>query len=329
MNNIYPENAILMAPLAGYTDLPYRRSFRRHEAHYIFTEMVDASSLIYAERRSRKFLDRGKDEKWLGLQLVGSNLEEIEKAIEIVNRHEFSILDINMGCPTPKVVKKGKGAGLAKDPDHAAKIAELMVMKSRFPVTAKIRIQDENDPEPTIRLSKKLEETGIRALTIHGRLMHKVYSGECHANIISAVREALGIQVIANGGVMDSKSMEDLKEESGCSETMVARGAMGNPWIFEFLQNKRTGPVTTKELVAEMEQHIMDVVDYYDNESFALKISRKFILDYLSGRGYGGKLKSTVSSLSTVEDFQRLIEEVKKGPSERFLIQQASLQKKE
>ena len=315
--NIYPKNSIIMAPLAGYTDLPYRRSLRRYGCYYAFTEMVDTGSLIYSKRAARNFLDRGDDEDWLGVQIVGAKIDEIEKAVDTINRHEFSVLDLNLGCPTPKVVRKGKGAGLGKTPELAAKIIELMVKKSRFPVTAKIRIQDTLEPEPTVYLAKKLEEAGVRAITIHGRLLKAIYSGICYADIIAAVRESVNVQIIANGGVMDRKSYLKLKEDSGCSEIMIARAAMGNPWIFEEITENRIKPPTTEELCDEMERHVLETVEYY-GEAMAMKLSRKYILDYLGGRGYTGKLKCSVSVISTVDEFKYFMEEVRKGPTQRY-----------
>lgn len=314
---IYSNNALIMAPLAGYTDLPYRRSCRRHGCFYSFTEMVDTGSLVYSTRNTRKFLDRGRDEEWLGVQIVGSKLNEIEKAVEIINEHEFDVLDLNIGCPTPKVVKKEKGAGLSKYPEHVAKIIELMVKKSHFPVTAKMRIQHTTDPEDTVYLAKKIEEAGAQALTVHGRLLSAIYSGPCYADIISAVRKNVKIQVIANGGVMDKDSYHKLKTDSGCSQIMIARGAMGNPWIFEEIKNDKSIIPSTEELADEIEMHITETISYY-GENFGCKLCRKLILDYLGGRGFSGEFKLRVVKLSTLEDFKEFMKELRKGPTERY-----------
>ena len=314
---IYPTNAVIMAPLAGYTDLPYRRSCKRHGCIYAFTEMVDTGSLVYSSRNTRRFLDRGQDEEWLGIQIVGCKLNEIEKAIEIINEHDFDVLDLNVGCPTLKVVKKGKGAGLAKHPEHVAKIIELMVKKSMIPVTAKLRIQDTIDPEKTLVLAKKIEEAGAQALTVHGRLLSAIYSGPCYPNIISAIRESVKIQVIANGGVTDKDSYHKLKNDSGCSEIMIARGAMGNPWIFEEIKNNESVIPSTEELANEVELHIVETISYY-GENFGCKLCRKLILDYLGGRGFSGEFKSGVVKLSTLEEFKNFIKELREDPTKRY-----------
>ncbi len=315
--SIYPKNSVIMAPLAGYTDLPYRHSLRRHGCYYAFTEMVDTGSLIYAKKVTRNFLDRADDESWLGVQIVGAKIDEVEKAVDIINQREFSVLDLNLGCPTPKVVRKGKGGGLGRNPDLAAKILELMVKKSKFPVTAKIRIQDTEDPASTIYLSKKLESAGAQTITVHGRLLKAIYSGPCYTDIINAVRESVKVQVIANGGVMDYDSYVKLKNDTGCSEIMIARGAMGNPWIFQGIINGNDVYPTTEELSDEIESHVLETIDYY-GEEMAMKLSRKFILDYLGGRGYTGKLKCKVATVSSLYEFKSFMEEVRKGPTERY-----------
>ncbi|MCF7791906.1 MAG: tRNA-dihydrouridine synthase family protein [Victivallales bacterium] len=315
---IYPENTVIMAPLSGYTDVPYRHSLRRHGCNYAFTEMIDTGSLVYAKGRTRNFLDRAEDEEWLGVQIVGNRIDEIKKAVEIINTRDFSVLDLNIGCPTPKVAKKGKGAGLARDIDYAAKIIEAMVKKSHFPVTAKIRIQDINDPSPTVDFIKKLENAGLQAVTVHGRLMKSIYSGPCYTDIIKAVKENVRMPVVANGGVMNYQDYKDIMNRSGCSRIMIARGAMGNPWIFEELTTGIKRYISTEELCDEMQKHISEIAEYYE-EITAMKLSRKIILDYLQGRGFPRKLKCEVSQIRTLDDFKRFMLKVKEGPSRRFL----------
>ncbi|HBM17382.1 MAG TPA: hypothetical protein DD381_13730 [Lentisphaeria bacterium] len=317
---IYENDALILAPLAGYTDIPYRLSARRHGCVYAFTEMVDVSSIVYVRKKSFKLLERDESEKWLGVQLVGRDLEQMSKAVDIVNEYNFDVLDFNMGCPTPKVAKKGKGAGLAKEPELACRIIEAMIKKSRIPVTAKIRIQDENNPDSTIVLAKKLEAAGIQALTIHGRTYEKMYLGSSHPKIISAVRENLKIQVIANGGAFDKETYDALRSQSGCSAVMLARGAMGNPWLFEELLGKHEGIVPTDELVAEMRLHIGEMIGLY-GEKWGMKMARKIAVSYVKGRGYGGEMKNKATKISTWANFEAYLTEVERGPSEDFLKQ--------
>jgi len=316
--NIYPENSIILAPLSGYTDLPYRHSARRFGCKYCFTEMIDAGSLAYGNAKTTRFMDRGSDEEWLGVQLVGCDHERISRAVEILNQHDFNVLDFNLGCPVPKVAKKGAGAVLGQNIDEAVKCFELIKKLSRHPLSAKIRILDEQDPETTLRLVKGLTEAGAQAITIHGRVKNKFYAGPVYFDIIAAAREAVDIQIIANGGITSTASYDEIREKTGCDTVMLARGAMGNPWLFRELADKNNYiPPSSEELCAELETHVMEMISYY-GETLALRIARKVILDYLKSRGFPGKIKSKVSFLHTTEDFAEFMKIVREGPSERY-----------
>ncbi len=318
MKYFYPENSILLAPLAGFTDLPYRNSARRFGCKYAFAEMVDAGSLVYGNAKTFRFMERGDNEEWLGAQFLGSNPEILSKATQIMNEYNFDVLDFNLGCPAPKVVKKGAGAALGLRPDDAIRAFDSIVKLSRFPVTAKIRILDEQDPAPTVDLCKRLEASGAKAITIHGRIKDKFYAGDVFHDVIDAVREEVDIQIIANGGVMGTESYDAIREQTGCESVMLARGAMGNPWIFKLLLDPETFlHPTAVELAEEMETHILNMIDYY-NESLALKIGRKVILDYLKGRGYGGTMKSRVSKICKLDDFKGFIDDIKQGPNDSY-----------
>lgn len=315
---IYPENSIIHAPLAGFTDIPYRNSAHRHGCKYAFAEMIDAGSLVYGTQKTLRFLERSNQEEWLGYQFVGSDTETLTKATKIIDKLDFDVLDFNLGCPAPKVSKKCEGAALARVPDAAIRAFDAIVKASTHPVTAKIRIIDELDVEPTLDLCKRLENSGAQAITIHGRIKEKFYSGPVSFNIISEVREALNIPVIANGGVMGLKTYNEIRRETGCDTIMVARGAMGNPWIFNILNEKDEFiPPTPTEVALELEQHVMEMVEYY-GEQLAMKISRKIILDYLKGRGFGGAMKARVSKLCSKDDLRHFVDDMKKGPAESY-----------
>jgi tRNA-dihydrouridine synthase B len=315
---IYPENSLILAPLSGHTDMPYRNSARRMGCVYAFTEMIDAGSLVFGNEKTLRFLDRAPGEKWLGAQLVGSEPEILSKAVEILNKHNFSVLDFNLGCPAPKVAKKGEGAALGKDFDRALKAFNTIKKASTIPVTAKIRILDENDPAPTIKLAKALENAGAEAVTVHGRIMKSFYSGPVFHEIISAVRAELKIQTVGNGGVMGHPDYCEMKEKTGCDAIMLARGAMGNPWIFRELSSfEEYVPPSASELAAEIAKHIHEMINYY-GETLAMKVSRKVILDYMRGRGFPGELKKKVSFLSTKNELDKFIDEIRQGPSYRY-----------
>lgn len=302
---IYPEGALILAPLSGFTDLPYRRSARRHGAFFTFAEMVDAASLAHTPQRGLALAKRGPEEEFLGVQLVGSDIEWLKRSCDELNARDFSLLDFNLGCPVSKVVKKGAGAALGRNLDAALKCFEVLAERSRFPVTAKLRILSHDDPAPTVRLAEGLAALGARALTVHGRVLEDFYTGPVRGDIISAVREAVapsGVQVIANGGVKDRESLERLRRESGCSCVMLAQGAMGNPWLFAELA-QGAPPPTLEEWKTEVRTHVSDMVALY-GENGALRQARKIIHDYLRGRGFSAGYRDRASHLCTFREFE-------------------------
>jgi tRNA-dihydrouridine synthase B len=294
-----------------------RMSARRCGCRFAFTEMIDAGSLVFGSFKTLKLIERDPSEDWLGVQLVGSEVDTLKKAVEILNQREFDVIDFNLGCPAPKVVKKGEGAALALRHDDALRAFETIVKSARHPVTAKTRIQSETDPAPTIALAKRLQDAGAQALTLHGRVMKAFYSGPVFHQIIKAVRESLTIQVVANGGAFDKESCETLLKESSCDCAMLARGAIGNPWLFGEISTPGFRHPTQFELADEMERHIGEMVSFY-GEEMALVVGRKVMLEYLRGRGYAGALRASVSFISKMEEFLRLVAEVRKGPAEGY-----------
>ena len=302
---VYPENALILAPLSGFTDLPYRRSARRHGAFFAFAEMVAAASLAHTPERGLALAKRGTEEEFLGVQLVGADHEWLKRSCDELNARDFSLLDFNLGCPVAKVVKKGAGAALGRHIDAALACFELLTRYSRFPVTAKFRILTHDDPAPTVELALGLASLGARALTVHGRTLEDFYTGPVRADVISAVREAAapyGIPVVANGGVRDKKTCEALRRASGCSRIMVAQGAMGNPWLFDEILHDAPPP-TLEEWKLELYTHVAEMVDLYGEKS-ALRQARKIIHDYLKGRGFAAVYRSRASSLSTITEFE-------------------------
>lgn len=322
--HIYPGKAVLAAPLSGYTDLPYRRSLRRQGCFYCFTEMVDAASIAYSNDNSAELLRRGEDEEFLAVQLVGGDLEHLRIAVDAINEHEFDVFDFNLGCPVPKVAKKHAGAALGRDVKKALECFALLAQRTRFPITAKIRILDECDPQPTLDLVCGLAELGARAITVHGRIMSKFYSGEVFGDIIARCVQAVpDTQIIANGGIMSHYDAEDLRRRSNCAAVMVARGMMGNPWLFrEIAEGSAFVPPSVQEWAAEMTQHIEEMVQHY-GEKRGMTLSRKLILDYLRGRGFGGESKNQASRLDSLDEFYAFRDRVaSKGPAASYFTNQ-------
>ncbi len=323
---LYPEYSVLLAPLSGYTDYPFRALCRAYGCRYAFTPLIAARSIIHRNPRNPRLLFRGRDEPWLGVQLEGDSPEIFAEAAERLNEYDFNVLDLNMGCPVPKIMKKNAGAALLADPDRAAACVQAAARASRFPVTAKIRILDARAPGPTVRFAKRLEEAGIRALTIHGRIAERFYSGPVFFEGIRAVRQALGIPVIANGGIMDAESARMLREETGCSRIMVARGAIGNPWIFREIPAGAPGGAARsghnqpehRELCDVLERHVSMLLHFY-GETIGILNARKIILAYLTGRGYRRVRRRQAGELRTEQEFRDFMAVLRReGVSPRF-----------
>jgi len=281
--------------------------------------MIDAGSLIYQSGKTPVLATRGDDEDFLGIQLVGSDIPQLEQAVDIVSRMHFDVLDFNLGCPAPKVAKKGEGITFVlKDPDGALRAMDAIVKRSAIPVTAKTRILDPEDPAPTVAFCKRLAETGITSLTLHGRVAKVFYSGPVAYHVIAAVREAVPVPVIANGGGLTPETYRELIEKSGCSRGMIARGALGNPWLFDAVAHPDTfRPPAVQEFAAELELHVREMTDFYGPE-LGFRIARKTVLEYLRGRGFAGSLRASVSYLDSFDALARILDEVRKGPSPRY-----------
>lgn len=321
----YPPDALILAPLSGYTDLPYRRAARECGCRFAFTEMVDAASLAYARKRSEGMLLSGEEEEFLGVQLVGADHEFLKKAVDVLNEYDFSLLDFNLGCPVPKVVKKGAGAELGRHREQALACFRILAERSRHPVTAKIRIVTANDPAPTLELVRGLAELGARAVTIHGRIREAFYAGPVAFDIIRTVREALpGLQIIANGGVTSLAKYREIRRETGCGAVMLARGAMGNPWLFrELADNEAYTPPTLEEWRILVERHIAGMVELY-GEASAMCMARKVLHDYFRGRGFPGPVRAKISYLATWNEFREFLDFAIREHSESYWSRLAS-----
>ncbi len=294
----YQPGALLLAPLSGYTDLPFRTAARRCGARFCFTEMIDAAALVYARQRTEQMLVRGAGEPWLGVQLVSNNAGHISAAVEILNGYEFDLLDFNLGCPVPKVTKKGAGAALGKNVDRACELFGLMAERSKRPVSCKLRVLNGDDPEPTVDIVRRLADRGACAITIHGRLAENFYSGPVAFNVIEACARAVSIPVVANGGIMGRGGLAAAVAGAPSARGfMIARGAMGNPWIFrELTDGDGFQPPTVAELVEMAKSHVLDMLRFY-GEKKGSALARKIVLDYFRGRGFNGEWRGNAGLL--------------------------------
>ena len=240
IGNVELENNIFLAPMAGITDLPFRLICKENDAGLVYTEMISAKALLYNDEKTKLLLKTCDKEKPLAVQIFGSDVEAIAYASKYVS--EFAdIVDINMGCPAPKVVKNGDGSRLLLNLELVKQIIETAVANSKVPVTVKMRTGWDADNIVVVEAAKIAEKAGASAITVHGRTRSQYYSGEADWNIIKQVKESVSIPVIGNGDVTSREIAKKRLEQSGVDAIMIGRGAFGNPWIFretvQYLQN--------------------------------------------------------------------------------------------
>ena len=277
----------MLAPMAGVSDLPFRLISRKFGAPLAFTEMIDVRAISHRDKRTSKMLMSSPDDRPLGVQLLAADEKYIPGALTVLAEHNFDLLDFNAACPTPKVTRKGKGAALLKEPRKLREILKALVERSKVPVTVKIRTGWDADSVNAREVALYAEDAGISALFIHGRTKTQGYSGAVGYRNIKEVKDALKIPVIASGDNLSLPMIEKMFHESGCDGVAIARGALGNPWIFrEAIGFLRDGLIINRpamdERIATIRRHF-DLVLEYNGEERGIGIFRKFFIWYTKG----------------------------------------------
>ena len=307
------KNGIFLAPMAGITDKAFRFLCQEQGASMTFTEMVSAKGMYYNDGKTFKLLDTFPNEDNVGVQIFGKEPEIISEIVSKLNDTSFKVIDINMGCPAPKIVKNGEGSALLLEPKLIGKIVKAAVNVSKKPITVKIRKGFDEDNVNAVYVSKVIEDAGASAITVHGRTRRQQYSGVADWDIIKKVKQSVKIPVIGNGDVVDEESAKKMFSETGCDAIMIGRGSLGNPWIFkEILSFLNNGVKLERPSLNQKVEYIirqLNMMLEYKKESVAVCEMRKHIGWYLKGIKNSSKIKEY---LFKIKEYDELIYEVEK-----------------
>jgi tRNA-dihydrouridine synthase B len=308
---------LVLAPLSGVSDLPFRLINRRNGCGLAFTEMISTQAVIRNVPKTMKMLETAPEDSPLGVQLLGNDEYSIRRTLETLDMRRLAVLDLNAACPVKKVVRRGEGAALMLEPGKLASLLRLMVEHSPVPVTVKIRSGWDTQSVNAVEIARHAEDAGVSALFVHGRTRAQGYRGTTDYAVIRAVKDAVGIPVVGSGDVLSPELGQKMLRETGCDGLVLARGAMGNPWIFpRMAEYLRSGTILrdpdTEEKTAAMLEHFSLCRDCHGPEK-ALKIFRKFYIWYSRGMRNVRTLREEAMRAQTPDDMIEAIHRLREG----------------
>jgi tRNA-dihydrouridine synthase B len=308
------ENNIFIAPMAGITDTAFRTICSEMGAGLLFTEMISAKGLYYNDTKTKELMNIEDKNRPMGIQLFGSEpdifVEVIQKYIN--NNERIDLIDLNLGCPAPKIVKNGDGSALMKNPDLIGEIVYKIKRVADKPVTAKIRAGWDEDSINAVKVSKIIQEAGADAVTVHGRHRQQFYSGKADWNVISEVKENLSIPVIGNGDIFTVEDAKAMEKQTGCDGIMLARGILGNPWLIKSLSNIYNNEeieATSKEKLNMILRHF-ELIEKYKGRRRAILEMRKHTGWYIKGMENAAKIRDRINKVKEKKEFEKILKEL-------------------
>lgn len=308
------KDKIILAPMAGICDLPFRLLCKEQGCDILYTEMVSAKGMFYNNKNTEPLIMSDEREQPIGVQIFGSEPLLMAEQAKRLEERGFSFIDVNMGCPVPKIVNNGEGSALMKNPQLIGEIVDALVNACKIPVTIKIRAGFSADNLNAPEIAKIAEQAGVSAIAVHGRTREQYYQGTANWDIIREVKESVNVPVIGNGDICSGADVIRIKEETGCDSVMIGRAAKGNPWIFRdvkhYLETGEVLPRPDKNEIKEMMLLQAEMMIKYKGEYTGIHEMRKHVAWYTQGLKDSAKLRASVNQVESYEALKELVDKL-------------------